>query len=72
MLMGQENFFTGQEHLNFNSHQKRQMHLKGQWKIQDMDPLAGQAGTDGDGLMKEELVEKEEMVGTPEAQQPSG
>ena len=28
----------GPEHDKYNSHQKRQMHLKGQWKIEDMDP----------------------------------
>ena len=36
--LGQDAFFSGPEHDKYNSHQKRQMHLKGQWKIQDMDP----------------------------------
>lgn len=35
---GQDNFFIGPEHERYNSHQKRQMHLKGQWKMEDMDP----------------------------------
>ena len=37
-IMGQRNFFSGEEHSKFNSHWKRQEFLKGQWKIQDMDP----------------------------------
>ena len=36
--LGQDNFFTGPEHEQYNSHQKRQMHLKGQWRMEDMDP----------------------------------
>lgn len=36
--MGQRDFFSGEEHSKFNSHWKRQEFLKGQWKIQDMDP----------------------------------
>ena len=37
-IMGQRDFFSGEEHSKFNSHWKRQEFLKGQWKIQDMDP----------------------------------
>lgn len=36
--IGQESYFIGNQHTRLNSHEKRQMHLKGQWKIQDMDP----------------------------------
>ena len=36
--LGQDNYFMGNQHNRLNSSEKRQMHLKWQWKIQDMDP----------------------------------
>ena len=59
-VMGQRNFFTAEEHSKFNSHWKRQEFLKGQWKIQDMDPESS--------IKKEIMMRQKEILteGSPQ------